>query len=286
METVLNNIAAGVISVDAQGRVNTVNRAACEILALEREGMLGKNVEDLLPEPLGGITKSVQERFRRRQDSRTQHSVGVSIAGEERRLFMNVVGFSTDGAYQGAVAVFEDISELERMQRLAAWREVARRIAHEIKNPLTPIKLSAQRLARKFGGQVQNPAFDQSTELIVRQVEYLQNMVQEFSAFAKLPEVKPMPDRLEPLLQTITDLFRNSHSGISWELKIPEELPSLPMDKEALHGAFMNILNNAAEALTLSGARNPTVWISASFQPALNLVHIDVADNGPGLSEE
>ena len=286
METVLHNIAAGVISVDAQGRVGTVNRAACEILVLEKEDMLGKNVEELLPEPLGGITKSVQERFRRRQDSRTQHSVSVSIAGEERRLLMNVVGFSTDGVYQGAVAVFEDISELERMQRLAAWREVARRIAHEIKNPLTPIKLSAQRLARKFGGQVQNPVFDQSTELIVRQVEYLQNMVQEFSAFAKLPEVKPMPDRLEPFLQAITDLFRNSHSGIFWELKLPEELPSLPMDKEALHRAFMNILGNAAEALTLSGAQNPTVWISASFQPALNLVRIDVADNGPGLSEE
>jgi two-component system nitrogen regulation sensor histidine kinase NtrY len=286
METVLNNIAAGVISVDAEGRVSTVNGAACEILALEKEGMLGKPVEDLLPPPLGDIAKSVHERFRHRQDYRTQHSVSVPIAGEERRLLMNVVGFSTDGVYQGAVAVFEDISELEHMQRLAAWREVARRIAHEIKNPLTPIKLSAQRLAKKFGGQVDSPAFSQSTELIVRQVEYLQNMVQEFSAFAKLPEVKPMPDRLEPLLQTITDLFRNSHSGIAWELSVPADLPTLPMDKEALHRAFMNILGNAAEALSPGGTEHPTVWIQASFQPALNLVRIDVADNGPGLSEE
>ena len=286
METVLNNIAAGVISVDAKGWVSTVNDAACEILALEKAGILGKRMEDLLPQPLGGIAKSVLERFPRRHDYRTQHSVSVSIAGEERRLLVNVVGFSTDGAYQGAVAVFEDISELERMQRLAAWQEVARRIAHEIKNPLTPIKLSAQRLSRRFGGQVKDPAFDQSTELIVRQVEYLQNMVQEFSAFAKLPEVTLMPGALEPLLRTITDLFRNSHSGIVWELTLPADLPTLPMDKEALYRAFMNILSNAAEALTLGGIQNPTVWINASFQPALNLVRIDVADNGPGLSEE
>jgi len=286
METVLNNIAAGVISVDAKGWVSTVNDAACEILALEKAGILGKRMEDLLPQPLGGIAKSVLERFPRRHDYRTQHSVSVSIAGEERRLLVNVVGFSTDGAYQGAVAVFEDISELERMQRLAAWQEVARRIAHEIKNPLTPIKLSAQRLSRRFGGQVKDPAFDQSTELIVRQVEYLQNMVQEFSAFAKLPEVNPTPDRLEPLLQTITDFFRNSHSGIAWELAIPESLPTLPMDKEALHRAFMNIFGNAVEALALGGTQSPRVWISASFRPSLNLVRIDVADNGPGLSEE
>ena len=286
METVLNNIAAGVISFDARGHISTVNRAAAEMLALEGDDMAGKPVAELLPEPLGGIAASVQERFLRRQDSRTQHSVSVAIRGEERRLLINVVGFSSNGMYQGAVAVFEDISELERMQRMAAWREVARRIAHEIKNPLTPIKLSAQRLARKFGQEVQNPVFTQSTELIVRQVEYLQNMVQEFSAFAKLPEVKPRPDHLERLLRTITDLFRNSHSGIAWELEIPDGLPALPMDREALHRAFMNLLGNAAEALSVSDTPNPTVWITASFQPSLNLVRIDVGDNGPGLSEE
>lgn len=285
METVLNNIAAGVISIDGSGRVSTVNRAARDILALAGDEIEGRNIETVLPEPLARIAGSMSERFQRRQDSRAKQSVSVSIAGEERRLLVNVVGFSSGGVYQGAVAVFEDISELERMQRMAAWREVARRIAHEIKNPLTPIKLSAQRLARKFGGEVQNPVFTQSTELIVRQVEYLQNMVQEFSAFAKLPEVKPSPDHLGPLLQMLTDIFRNSHSQIIWNLDIPENLPLVPMDKEALHRAFMNILNNATEALDAGGTANPTVWISASFHPELNLVRVDVADNGPGLSE-
>ncbi|MDR0339857.1 MAG: HAMP domain-containing protein [Desulfovibrio sp.] len=286
IETVLNNIAAGVASFDRGGAISTVNRAACEILNMEPESLLGKHIEDILPEVHGNIAKNVRMRFQKRLDTRTQHSVSLTIAGEERRLLVNVVGFSTDGVYHGAVAVFEDISELERMQRMAAWREVARRIAHEIKNPLTPIKLSAQRLARKFGKDVDNPVFIQSTELIVRQVEYLQDMVQEFSAFAKLPEVSPTPGDLSPLLTTIADLFRNSHSNIIWKLSVPDDLPQIPMDGEALHRAFMNILGNAAEALTLAKTTDPTVSIAASYQSALNLVRIDVADNGPGLSEE
>ncbi len=286
IETVLNNIAAGVMSFDQDGYINTVNRGACEILGMEPEALMGRRIEEFMPDSYGKLAQRVRSRFRQRLESRSQHSISLNLGGEERRLLINVVGFSTEGVYRGAVAVFEDISELERMQRMAAWREVARRIAHEIKNPLTPIKLSAQRLARKFGGQVDDPAFAQSTQLIVRQVEHLQGMVQEFSAFAKLPEVKPQPDHLEPLLQGITDLFRNSHSAIVWELHIPAPLPELPMDREALHRAFMNIYTNAAEALEQSGAPAPHVHTTAVYQASLNLVRIDVADNGPGLTEE
>lgn len=286
IETVLNNIAAGVISFDANGYINTVNRAACDILAMKAGDLIGRRIEDCMPEQFGSLAKSVLYRFQGRLEGRSQHSISLTIAGEERRLLVNVVGFSTNGEYRGTVAVFEDMSEMERMQRAAAWREVARRIAHEIKNPLTPIKLSAQRLARKFGSRVDDPAFTQSTELIVRQVEHLQYMVQEFSAFAKLPEVKPMPDNLEPLLRTVADLFRNSHSGIAWELSLDAPLPELPMDKEAMNRAFMNIFTNAAEALLTADTPNPVVRVSAAYHPDMNIIRIDIADNGPGLSEE
>jgi two-component system nitrogen regulation sensor histidine kinase NtrY len=318
IETVLNNVAAGVVSFDGDGYIGTVNRSACDILNMTPEELIGRRIEDFMPEPYGQMAKSIRDRFSRRLETRTRRNIGVPIGNEERRLLFNVVGFSTDDVYQGAVAVFEDVSELERMQRMAAWREVARRIAHEIKNPLTPIKLSAQRIARKFGGTVNDPAFTQSTELIVKQVEHLQSMVQEFSAFAKLPEVTPQPGRLEPLLETIVDLFRNSHANIRWELHIPAPLPPLPMDKDALNRAFMNILTNCAEAFlqacrpgipdpdrggafgapppALSGdspaapsaGRSDAPWVSirAVCRPELNLTRIDFADNGPGLSDE
>ncbi len=285
VETVLNNIAAGVISFDPEGIIATVNHAACEILGRAPQALMGRSIEELFPQQDEIIT-AVRRRFALRPESRTQHSMALRIRGEERRLLVNMVGFSTEGVYRGSVAVFEDITELERMQRMAAWREVARRIAHEIKNPLTPIKLSAQRLARKFGGQVDNPAFTESTDLIVRQVEHLQEMVQEFSAFAKLPEVRPMPGRLEPLLESVVGLFRNSHSGIAWELELPESLPELPLDAEALHRAFINILANAAEALTASPRPEAKVRITAAYVPAMHHVRIDVADNGPGITEE
>ncbi|MDR1946516.1 MAG: HAMP domain-containing protein [Desulfovibrio sp.] len=285
METVLDNIAAGVLSFDDQGRISTVNTAAGDILNMDPKKMIGKKIGEFMPETYGAIAETIKERLRRRIESRSRHSVGLSIAGEEKRLLLNAVGFSTEGVYRGAVAVFEDITELERMQRMAAWREVARRIAHEIKNPLTPIKLSAQRLAKKFGAEVNDPAFIQGTELIVRQVEHLQAMVQEFSAFAKLPEVAPRPDDILGLLQTVLELFRSSHADIGWKLSAPEAPPLLPIDREAMNRAFMNILGNAAEALN-QGTVSPLVHVTVSCLPALNLVRIDVADNGPGLTEE
>ena len=126
---------------------------------------------------------------------------------------------------------------------------MARRIAHEIKNPLTPIKLSAQRLERKFSEAVSDPAFSQCTGLIVREVERMQNMVTEFSSFASLPEVSLVPGNPAPLLEELATMFRASHSGIRWETDIRPPLPDIRLDPEALHRALLNVLGNAAEAL-------------------------------------
>jgi two-component system nitrogen regulation sensor histidine kinase NtrY len=286
METVLDNIAAGVVSFDEEGRISTANKAAGDILHLDPGVAVGRRIGDLMPETRGVVAEAVRECLSGRSESRSRRSVDLIIAGEEKRLLLNTVGFAGEGAYRGAVAVFEDITELERMQRMAAWREVARRIAHEIKNPLTPIKLSAQRLAKKFGPDVKDPAFIQSTELIVQQVEHLQSMVREFSAFAKLPEVKPRPDDILGLLRTVLELFRNSHADIRWELAVTEIPPPLPIDREAMNSAFMNILGNAAEVLHQGEIADPFVLVTVSCPPALNLVRIDVADNGPGLTEQ
>ncbi|MDR2076859.1 MAG: HAMP domain-containing protein [Desulfovibrio sp.] len=292
VETVLDNIAAGVISFDDRGVISTANHAAGAILGLEAAAMPGRPVAEILPPPPAAPGRQAREIFPEAQasgqnpESRSRYAALITVGGESRRLLITVVGFSTEGIFRGAVAVFEDISELERMQRIAAWREVARRIAHEIKNPLTPIKLSAQRLARKFSRQVSDPAFVQGTGIIVREVERLQDMVQEFSAFAKLPEIRPRPDSIGSLLQAVTELFRSSHANIRWELDIPASLPKFPMDREALHRAFLNIFMNAAEALEQSGVHAPSVSVAVTLQSAAGLVRIAVADNGPGFSEE
>ncbi len=285
IETVLNNIASGVISADQDGRIGMVNKAACTILGNSSENLLGKTLADLLPADMSRMIQAMLEQFRRRPLSHWQRQLSFPLSGQERRLLVNAAGLVTpEGENRGFVAVFDDVSELEKMQRMAAWREVARRIAHEIKNPLTPIKLSAQRLQRKFGTQVGDPVFSQSTNLIVQQVESLQEMVQEFSAFAKLPEVDPRPGDLRPLLLELVNLYRNSHSRIGWDLEVQDDLPLLPMDKKALHGAFMNLIANAVDAL--ENTENPRVTVRAFAQYDRGLVRVDVEDNGPGLSEE
>ena len=283
VEAILNNITSGVISVDHEGRISMVNTAARVILGSPKD-VVNKNLVDFLPEEMGRQTRAMFEQFRHRPLSTWQRQINLQIFGQDRRLLVSAAGLVTpEGENRGFVAVFEDISEMERMQRMAAWREVARRIAHEIKNPLTPIKLSAQRLQRKFSNMVDDPAFGQSTELIVRQVETLQEMVQEFSAFAKLPEVDPKVGDIKPLLGELTNLFRNSHSRIHWDLALPESIPILPMDKNGLRRVFLNILSNAAEAL--EDVAEPQARVSAAVDTARSVLRIAVEDNGAGLNE-
>ncbi len=285
VETVLDNITAGVLSFDAQGLVTTVNKAARQLLQLPTEELVGRHVSEIVPERHLPLTEEIRRQLENQPDFRLNRQISLEVGGEERRLMVNSVGLiGPDGHLRGSVAVLEDITELERMQRMAAWREVARRIAHEIKNPLTPIKLCAQRLQRKFGDQVLDPAFAESTRLIVHEVEELLKMVQEFSSFAKLPELSLKPGFIGPMLEKLMEMFKNSHSRINWQLAMPTELPTVYMDESALHRAFLNILSNCAEAL--EHAPNPQVRVKAEYDAKMELLRVEVADNGPGLSEE
>ncbi len=262
-----------------------MNKAAAAIFHVEARSLIGLNARELLRGEYAELVDEMYLHFSTMPESHWQRQVDLYMGGRELKLLVNAVGLpARDTEEYGIVLVFEDITELEKMQRMAAWREVAKRIAHEIKNPLTPIKLSAQRLQRKYGGEIGDPIFEQCTDLIVRQVEHLQQMVQEFSAFAKLPEVKPKPDQIEPLVEEIVSLFQHSHSHIKWELVFLTPIPTIPMDREALHRAFLNIISNAAEVLHNHPA--PKVTVTLRHDRQLGLVRVDVADNGPGLTKE
>ncbi|MGM0646622.1 MAG: ATP-binding protein [Thermodesulfobacteriota bacterium] len=285
MEAVLNNITAGVISVDSQGRINTVNAAAEAILGLEAQSLVGADPLDLLEGEHAVLVQGMLRQLSQAPDSQWQRQLDLDLGGQLRKLLINAVVLQTEnGERAGLVAVFEDVTELDKMQRMAAWREVARRIAHEIKNPLTPIKLSAQRLQRKFGDEVQDRVFSQSTELIIRQVEHLQQMVSEFSAFAKLPEVHPARDDLASLVEEVVGLFRQSHSAIAWTVTHQGDTPSFRFDREAIKRVLLNLLTNAAEAL--SGQEGGQVDVSLNCDVTKGWVRVQVADNGPGLSAE
>lgn len=285
IEALLDNITAGVVSLDSDGRISTVNKAAEDMLGLDGKAMHGKEPLELLAGEYLGMLREVFEQLMESPGSQWQRQIDLTLGSRDLKLLINCVTLRTSqGQYAGIVAVFEDITELEKMQRVAAWREVARRIAHEIKNPLTPIKLSAQRIERKFAAQIEDPVFSQCTDLIVRQVEHLQQMVTEFSAFAKLPEAKLRPDYLAPLLEEVVDTFMNSHSDIGWELRFDSPIPQVKMDAQGLRRVFLNILTNAAEAL--SGQDDGKVEVAVTHDAVTGWVRVEIRDNGPGLSQE
>ncbi|BCS89160.1 sensor histidine kinase [Pseudodesulfovibrio sediminis] len=284
IEAVLNNITSGVISMDAEGRIGTVNTAAEKILGIPGALLIGKISHHLLS---GDFAKMMEDALSQlsAKAGGWQHQLDLPVRGKTIKVLVNVVSLTNVGGREaGHVAVFEDITELEKIQRLAAWREVARRIAHEIKNPLTPIKLSAQRLQRKYGPGIGESTFDECTGLIVNQVERLQNMVAEFSAYAKLPEVQPQPDYLAPLLEEVTGMFKNTHLNIDWNLTFDTPIAELQFDRESIRKVLINLLTNAAEAL--KGGKDGRVDINASHDIKAGKVIITVADNGPGLPKD
>ncbi|AMK10004.1 MAG: PAS domain-containing sensor histidine kinase [Pseudodesulfovibrio sp.] len=285
IEAVLNNITSGVISMDSEGRIGTVNTAAENILGIPGEFLIGKVPFQFLSGDFADMVQEALAQLSTKPGGVWQRQLDLPVRGKLIKVLVNVVSLkNVGGRVGGHVAVFEDITELEKIQRLAAWREVARRIAHEIKNPLTPIKLSAQRLQRKYGGRIGEDTFNECTDLIVKQVERLQNMVTEFSAYAKLPEVQPRPDQLGPLLEEVTAMFANTHRDIRWDLSFSTPIGEFPFDREGIRKVLINLLTNAAEAL--KGMRGGEVQISATHDTDSGTVTISVADNGPGLPKD
>jgi two-component system nitrogen regulation sensor histidine kinase NtrY len=189
-----------------------------------------------------------------------------------------------EGQYLGIVVVFDDLTELEKAQRMAAWREVARRIAHEIKNPLTPIQLSAQRLRRKYLQRFteDGKVFDECTRTIINQVDELKLLVNEFSNFARMPTADPAPNDLAEIVQETLSLFSESHPSTNFIFEQQDPLPLLDLDREQMKRVMINLLDNAVAAVDGDGE----IRVNLSFDEILKIVRLEVSDNGPGIPPE
>ncbi|MEK7791226.1 MAG: ATP-binding protein, partial [Deltaproteobacteria bacterium] len=170
--------------------------------------------------------------------------------------------------------------KLAKAERAAAWREVARRVAHEIKNPLTPIKLSAQRLRRKYLSSTDS-VFDECTQMIITQVDELKELVDEFSNFAKLPQVNLKPSQLSPIVKEAMAVYQEAHRHIAFEIKIDRDLPHLDLDRDQIKRVFINLIDNSVSAMTGGGR----IVIAARYHPALQSVVVEVSDTGSGIPD-
>jgi two-component system nitrogen regulation sensor histidine kinase NtrY len=281
VETILQRIAAGVISVDTAGRIGTVNAAAARLLALDPD-VTGRQVADVFGEPeLKPLRALIDAAGGERADLPPQE-VAITRGGRELHLTVTATSLRRDdGVADGMVLVLDDVTPLIRAQKVAAWREVARRLAHEIKNPLTPIRLSAERMRRHFtGAPDQTRALvDECTTTIVGEVESLKDLVDEFSQFARMPAPRAQPTDLHALLDDVVGLYRGIFTDVELRPRFAASLPKVSVDPEQIRRVMINLIDNAIEAMEQRG----TIDIETQHAPADNLVRIVVADNGPGI---
>ncbi len=284
MEILLKNVAAGVIGIDAAGRVTNINDSAAQMLRLKREEVLGQDCRMLLPP--GEFNRMAEVVATARKSSRGTVEKPLHLVLPDQTLYLLVKTTALKdetGQDLGVVLVFEDLTELERAQRLAAWREVARSIAHEVKNPLTPIKLAAQRLQRRLKGRLgeDEGLFDECTQVIINQAEEIKNLVNEFSRFSRLPQLTLAPQDLNQLVQETLLLYREVQPRITLEFVPDPALPSLLLDREQVKRMLLNLLDNALASIPGRG----TITVSVAEDPARERVQLVVADTGVGIPD-
>ncbi|MFW6147350.1 MAG: ATP-binding protein [Thermodesulfobacteriota bacterium] len=284
-ETILENVAAGVISADSQGVITTINKSAQKMLHIAGKDIIGKNYRDILGRNYRSLISAFMADKGLFKKGFLQKEITISLKGTSLKLLVSLnVLRDEQNTYLGLVAVFEDLSELEKAQRLAAWREIARRIAHEVKNPLTPIQLSAQRLRRKYGerlGGEDGHVFDECTRLIIDNVEELKILVNEFSNFARMPASRLVADNLKPIIEDALLLYRDTHKNITFTFVDNNDIPILKFDKEQMKRVMINLLDNAVASIAEKGK----ITVKLAYDEASGTVRIEVMDTGVGIPD-
>ena len=288
-ETVLAGVTSGVIGLDQEGKVSIANNSALELLGKERAQILDKDIQKIIPEDT-----ELLEKAEKNPSVITEGEISFSKNKKDRRtLLMRIAIEHIGDAEQGIILTFDDITELQSAQRKAAWADVARRIAHEIKNPLTPIQLSAERLNRKYLDQIKDDpeTFKKCTDTIIRHVGDIGLMVNEFSSFARMPEPKLNPEELSKLIDQTLILQKQAHRDIRFELDIEGfEDVLIYADGQQIRQALANLIQNAIDSIHNAedydkSAQDGTIKLSVRPHDSENIALV-VSDNGPGFPED
>jgi two-component system nitrogen regulation sensor histidine kinase NtrY len=281
MEAILENIATGVIFLERSGRIATLNNAACSMLKLERTDVLGKSHRELLAKIKSDELNSLVKRLDDKNFKAAEREIHAYIDGRpvDLRVYITVLKDSK-GNFIGILVVFDDLTEIITAQRALAWQEVAKRITHEIKNPLTPIKLSTERVLKKWNEKSEDfgEVLRKSTSMIVKQVDSLIGLVNEFSRFGKMPKINPEPAGINSIIEEVAELY-NDVKGVKIVTSL-ENVPEFDLDKEQLKRALINLIDNAVQA------EAGRIGIKTSFDNLLEIVKIEVADDGTGIGDK
>ena len=297
METVLANITAGVVTLDRYGVVTTINPAAERLLGIMANKVIGQEYHKVFPLPdFDEVRRMVDELLsvsvNGASDKVSANLGQIKLRREGQVLSLVMTGaLLTDEQHDvlGTVCFFEDVTQIVRIERMEAWREVARRIAHEIKNPLTPIQLAAQRLHRRFAPQITTNAdvFNECVSSIAHEVDAIKKLVNEFSTFARLPTAEYAPENLNALIQEVIPVFTEAHRDIVFVFSPGKDLPMLEVDREGMKRIVRNLLDNAVAAChTTQNGQQHRISISTRLLWSVGIVQLEVADSGCGIPPE
>jgi two-component system nitrogen regulation sensor histidine kinase NtrY len=285
IEAVLGGVSAGVIGLDADGRINYPNRVASDLIGVDIEAHIGEPLASVVPE-LGELIQQSRVRPTRIRESQ----IDITHDGRTRTLLARVFVEREGGTIRGFVVTYDDVTELMSAQRMAAWADVARRLAHEIKNPLTPIQLSAERLRRRYLPEVKSDpeTFAACIDTIIRQVEDIGGMISEFSAFARMPAPDKGVYDIEEIVGRVVLLQRSANPAITYVTEAPSHPVMVACDERQAVQAMTNLVQNAADSLNarLKRSSEPPGEIRVTIEERDESIVVAVDDNGLGLPKE
>ncbi len=285
MHVVLSNVNTGVISLDSGDRITMINEKASKLLQIDTKEYINKNAQEVLDEKYYRLYRQMVSKMKTHKLNTIEKEIIIDRKNSSIPSMLKISTLYNDkGEDLGKVVAFDDLTDVVQGQRAAAWKEVARRIAHEVKNPLTPIKLSAQRLQKKFSAQIEDPAFTTCTNMIIEQTDSLKYLINEFSQFARLPETHARLGNLNELIEKVIAFYEHAHRNIRFVGSLDNQLKPCYFDPEQFKRAVFNLVENAVNA---SGeAETPEIHIAVEADEANDLVTISVIDNGKKVTDE
>ncbi|VAX28972.1 hypothetical protein MNBD_NITROSPINAE05-118 [hydrothermal vent metagenome] len=286
IQTILENIGAGVVSVDKKGHVTTFNKAAEKILGVRAEDVFNCSYREAFAssfhEPIRKMTKEMADR----QKDSMEEQVDMKVGEDHLTLQVNIQVLKEDPTekYLGLVIVFDDLTQLIKTQKIAAWKEVAQGIAHEIKNPLTPIQLNTQRLRKKYHENKEDFArvFEESIDIICQEVEGMKDMLNEFQRFSRMPAPNPKPASLHKIIDDISILYADHEKKVTVKKYFDASINMIKVDAEQMRRVFINLFENALDAMEEFGEINITTRLNQQEK----MIQIEFSDNGSGIAPE
>lgn len=286
IETILNSVTTGVITLDAQGHITTINPSAREMLSLEEREPVGRSFRDVLGDArYADIVQNIDWGLKNRYPL-SDKEIHVVANGHTTTIALALAPLQkSDGDFSGLIVVLDNLTQLIKAQKIAAWKEVAQMVAHEIKNPLTPIQLSAERIIKNLRKDEQGSlaVVEEGAKTIIQEARTIKSLVDEFSNFARLPKVLLKPTNLRPLIDQTVSLFRGIFAQVEFEIDYSRDMPpTLQLDPEQMKRVFINLIDNAIEAMNKKGMIKIRAWPEKKQQRVM----IEVADTGPGIPVE